>query len=67
MSEASVTLGVLVLKSLEEKSYEIMNIAIKEEVQGRGWGKGLLYFAIEEAKKRKAKALWILCPRKGQR
>ena len=36
-----------------------MNIAIKEEVQGRGWGKVLLNFAIEEAKKRKAKDLWI--------
>lgn len=59
LSEASVTLGVLVLKSSDEKSYEIMNIAIKEEVQGKGWGKVLLNFAIEEAKKRKAKDLWI--------
>ena len=59
LSKSSLLLGVLVLKALGESSYEIMNIAIKEEEQGKAWGKVLLNFAIEEAKNRKANALWI--------
>ncbi|MEL6255113.1 MAG: GNAT family N-acetyltransferase [Bacteroidota bacterium] len=57
--ESSLLIGVLVLKSLNRDEYEVMNIAIQEVEQGKGWGKVLLRFALEEVKQRKAKALWI--------
>jgi len=59
LEETSTLLGVLVLKKLGTNVFEIMNIAIEEKQQGKGWGKVLLNFGIEEAKKRKAKCLWI--------
>ncbi|MDW3646808.1 MAG: GNAT family N-acetyltransferase [Bacteroidia bacterium] len=59
LEEAAKILGVLVLKELKDDELEIMNIAIEEKQQGKGWGKVLLNFGIEEAKKRKAKSLWI--------
>ena len=59
LEESAKILGVLVLKELGADELEIMNIAIEEKHQGKGWGKVLISFGIEEAKKRKAKSLWI--------
>ena len=59
LEESTNILGVLVLKKLKNDELEIMNLAIEEKQQGKGWGKVLLNYGIEEAKKRKAKSLWI--------
>ncbi len=52
--EADAICGVAVLQAIEEApepTAEIMNIAIKPGLQGKGMGKQLLHFLIAEAKR----------------
>ena len=51
--------GDFVLIQTDPEIYEIVNIAVKEEYQGRGIGKQLIQKAIEEAKKLGARSLEI--------
>jgi len=51
--------GEFVLIQHNPHTYEIINIAVKEEYQGRGIGKHLIEKAIEEAKKLEARSLEI--------
>jgi len=46
-----VEIGVYVLLKTKKDTMEIMNIAVKEDYQGKGIGKKLLLHAIEEIKK----------------
>lgn len=52
-------IGVLVLKHTEEFSTEIMNVAVKEEYQGKGFGKKLLEESEKIARAQKSKYLEI--------
>lgn len=58
-SDQTDIVGVYVLLSTNANTMEIMNIAVKEEVQGRGIGTKLLYHAIAEAKRLGASILEI--------
>lgn len=51
--------GVLVLNEISPGVQEIKNIAVIEEQQGKGYGRKLLGFAEEEARRLKAKELYI--------
>ncbi|KGE18427.1 acetyltransferase [Paenibacillus wynnii] len=51
--------GEFVLIHTHPQTIEIANIAVKEEYQGQGIGSVLVYRAIEEAKKLKAKIVEI--------
>ncbi|MFD2383035.1 GNAT family N-acetyltransferase [Paenibacillus xanthanilyticus] len=48
------TIGVFVLLEKHAGTLEIMNIAVAERYQGRGFGKALLAAAVEEARRRGA-------------
>ena len=43
-------IGVFVLVATGPRVYELMNIAVAESHQGRGWGKQLVHAAIAEAR-----------------
>ncbi|MET1013122.1 MAG: GNAT family N-acetyltransferase [Paenisporosarcina sp.] len=45
-------IGICVVKETSKTVVEIMNIAVNESFQGRGFGKQLIHFAVEEAIKR---------------
>jgi GNAT superfamily N-acetyltransferase len=51
--------GVLVLIRTRPATLEIVNIAVREDLQGRGVGKKLIYYAIERAKEMRVKTLEI--------
>lgn len=51
--------GEFVLINTHPKTIEIVNIAVKEEMQGKGIGKLLVLRAIEEARKMKAVSVEI--------
>mgnify|MGYP001454455990 CR=1 FL=1 len=51
--------GEFVLIHTHPQTIEIVNIAVKEEYQGKGIGKKLLIKAIEEARQLKAKSIEI--------
>ncbi len=51
--------GVFVLIQTDSEIYEIVNIVVKEEYQGRGVGKKLIQEAIDEAKKLGARFIEI--------
>jgi ribosomal protein S18 acetylase RimI-like enzyme len=51
--------GVLVLIRTRPEMMEIVNVAVKEACQGRGIGKKLIYYAIEQARKLNIKTLEI--------
>lgn len=53
------TIGVLVLKATHPDTLEIVNIAVREDVQGKGIGKKLIQYAIDQAKDQHAKTLVI--------
>jgi ribosomal protein S18 acetylase RimI-like enzyme len=53
------TIGVFVLKATHPATIEIMNIAVREDFQGKGIGKKLIQYAIEKAKEQNAKTLVI--------
>lgn len=46
-------IGVLVLQKLNETSLEIMNIAIIQEYQNKGFGKKLIEYVINQSKNKK--------------
>ncbi|MFC5528345.1 GNAT family N-acetyltransferase [Cohnella yongneupensis] len=52
-------IGEFVLIQTNPDTYEIVNIAVQEEYQGRGIGKKLIQKAIEEAEKLGAKSIEI--------
>lgn len=54
-----VTVGEFVLIRTHPQTVEIVNIAVKEEYQGRGIGKALVLRAIEEAKAMNARTIEI--------
>ncbi|TGL64218.1 GNAT family N-acetyltransferase [Leptospira sarikeiensis] len=49
-SEKSEVLGVYVLLKTRPGTYEIINVAVKETEQGKGFGKKLVLHAISQAK-----------------
>ena len=49
--------GVYVVVNLSDEVYELKNIAVAEEYQGKGIGKMLVQHAIETAKGKKAKQI----------
>ena len=51
--------GVVVLAPLSEFSWEIKNIAVSPNYQGRGLGKTLLRAALDLCKDRSAQEVWI--------
>lgn len=51
--------GVCVLLETRPRTVEIMNIAVTEEEQGKGIGKQLLEYAVQEAKKQNMHTLEI--------
>lgn len=51
--------GVVVLIQKDDKAIEIVNIAVREDVQGKGIGKKLIHAAIQFAKKQKAISIEI--------
>lgn len=53
------TIGVIVLKATHPDTIEIVNIAVREDFQGKGIGKKLLQYAIHTAKDQHAKTLEI--------
>jgi ribosomal protein S18 acetylase RimI-like enzyme len=52
-------IGVFVLVKTRPETIEIINIAVKEDLHGRGIGKRLVLHAIEEAKKQDIKTIEI--------
>lgn len=50
--ESGKSIAVYVLKETGEIVVEIMNVAVHEDFQGRGYGKQLISHAISEASKR---------------
>lgn len=50
--ESGKAIGVYVLKETKKVVVEIMNVAIHEDFQGKGYGKHLIAHAINEASKR---------------
>ncbi|SET94108.1 N-acetyltransferase [Paenibacillus sp. NFR01] len=52
-------IGEFVLIHTHPQTYEIVNIAVKEEHQGKGIGKQLVLKAIEEARKKNAGSIEI--------
>lgn len=51
--------GVILFMETKPGTIEIMNLAVKEELQNQGIGKKLLLFVIEEIKKTNTKTLEI--------
>lgn len=51
--------GVLALLKTRPHTMEIVNIAVREQHQGKGIGKKLILFAIEQAKQQKMKTVEI--------
>ena len=52
-------IGVFVLAATGPRVYELMNIAVAERCQGRGWGKQLVHAAIAEARRLGAECLEV--------
>lgn len=52
-------IGVFVLLETGPETMEIMNVAVREDVQGRGYGKILVRHAMEIAKEQGAKTIEI--------
>lgn len=45
-------IAICVVKETAKTIVEIMNIAVNESMQGKGFGKQLIHFAVQEASKR---------------
>jgi N-acetylglutamate synthase-like GNAT family acetyltransferase len=56
---AAEVVGVYVLLPLNETEIELINIAIAENEQGKGFGKQLIIKAINEAKNLGFQKLWV--------
>ncbi len=56
---AGIIVGVCVYKELSKDTFEIMNIAIHPEYQGRGLAKKFINFVIDKVKEVNAKELLI--------
>ncbi len=56
---ADIIVGVCVYKEIDKDIYEIMNIAIHPEYQGRGLAKKIINFIIDSVKEKNAKELLI--------
>ena len=59
MCTADAIIGVFVLAATGARVYELMNIAVAESHQGRGWGKQLVHAAIAEARRLGAESLEV--------
>ncbi|TKI86397.1 GNAT family N-acetyltransferase [Bacillus mycoides] len=55
----TITVGIMILIPTRPETIEIINIAVSEKEQGKGYGKYLLGFAIDYAKKEKYKTIEI--------
>lgn len=53
------TVGVVLVMETKPHTMEVMNLAVKEELQNKGIGKQLLLYAIEEIKKGDTKTIEI--------
>lgn len=53
------TVGVILVMETKALTMEVMNLAVKEELQNRGIGKKLLLYVIEEIKKSNTKTIEI--------
>ncbi|MFD1773028.1 GNAT family N-acetyltransferase [Paenibacillus rhizophilus] len=51
--------GAFILLSRDAETVEIINIAVREDVQGQGIGKRLLQAALEQAKSSQTKAIEV--------
>lgn len=52
-------IGIVVLLHTRPQTYEIVNLAVKEEYQGKGIGRALLRYAIDHAKDQGASTIEI--------
>ncbi|MED2764120.1 GNAT family N-acetyltransferase [Bacillus thuringiensis] len=59
LKKGSITVGIMILIPTCSETIEIINIAVSEKEQGKGYGKYLLNFAIEYAKKENYKTIEI--------
>lgn len=57
--KGAVTVGIMILIPTRTETIEIINIAVSEKEQGKGYGKYLLGFAIDYAKKEEYKTIEI--------
>jgi len=53
------TVGVVLIMETKPETFEIMNVAVKENFQNKGIGKRLLLFVIDEIKKGDSKTIEI--------
>ncbi|WP_211746681.1 GNAT family N-acetyltransferase [Paenibacillus sp. Marseille-Q4541] len=51
--------GIVVLLHTRPETYEIVNLAVEEQWQGKGLGKALLRYAVQQAKDQGAKTVEI--------
>ncbi|HGA1022384.1 TPA: GNAT family N-acetyltransferase [Bacillus cereus] len=59
LKKDTVTVGIMILIPTCPETIEIINIAVSEKEQGKGYGKYLLGFAIDYAKKEEYKTIEI--------
>ena len=57
--EGNQVIAAFILKTVQEDALEIRNIAVAEELQGKGIGTLLLRHIIDNAGKRGFKSLWV--------
>ncbi|WP_454190215.1 GNAT family N-acetyltransferase [Paenibacillus sp. Marseille-Q7038] len=53
------SIGIVVLLHTRPQTYEIVNLAVKEKYQGKGIGRALLRYALEQAKDQGASTIEI--------
>jgi Acetyltransferase (GNAT) family. len=59
VDDSDTVMGAMVLLNTRPATVEIVNIAVREDFQGKGIGKQLINFAIEKARKQKAKTIEV--------
>ena len=59
LDEREQIIAVIVLLQTRPGTLEIVNIAVREDFQGRGIGKKLIHFAIDKAREQNAKTIEI--------
>ena len=59
LKKGAVTVGIMILIPTRTETIEIINIAVSEKEQGKGYGKYLLGFAIDYDKKEEYKTIEI--------
>ncbi|CDN39690.1 GNAT family N-acetyltransferase [Bacillus thuringiensis] len=59
LKKDTITVGIMILIPTRPETIEIINIAVSEKEQGKGYGKYLLGVAIDYAKKEKYKTIEI--------